>query len=111
MSNVNAPQQWVMTDGETIIVSVDCGGLLDSGELIDSVTGVTGSPSGLTISDVQKNTVTLTINNRTVLAGQAVQCKVTGGTANVLYTLEATIVTTSNPPQTRQGRCLLNVVA
>lgn len=109
MSNVIAPERWTKTTGETIIVSIDCGGLLDSGETIDSIASVSGSPSGLTISNSAKNASTLTINNRSVSAGQAVQCTVSGGTQSTLYTITATVVTTA--AQTRIGRCLLDVVA
>lgn len=111
MSDLNAPQTHHKAGGETRNPAIDFTGKLDSGETLTGTPSVTASPSGLTIANVKVNTTTLTINDASCTAGQAVQFTVAGGTAGVTYTITATCDSTSTPAQVAlEGRCTLKVV-
>lgn len=104
MSSLNtAPEQPVTAAGETNLHSVSFDGVLDSGELIASVTSVEEeTTSDLTITDKVVSTAALTINNVSVITGRAIQFKVVGQTvATGRYTLEMIVVTDSSPAQTK----------
>jgi hypothetical protein len=76
--------------GETRAVAVDYRGLLDDDELLSGSPSASGSPSGLTISSVAKNTTAITVDGSSVPVSQAVQFLVAGGTAGLTYTITVT---------------------
>lgn len=100
-------------------VSASFVGQLDSGELLtgtptvteytEDADGVLTTSSDLTISDIAVNTAALTINGKTVAVGQAVQFKVSGGTADTNYVLRITAATDATPAQTLILDCPLSV--
>lgn len=111
MSEVTAPQRHKITAGETRNIAIDCRGKLDSGETMTGTPIITISPSGPTLSNKAVNGSTITVNGASCTAGQALQCKVTGCTANTEYTISASCGTTSSPAQTIQVICLLDCVS
>ena len=94
------PQLPVVYSGETRNGACSFANLLDSDELLTGTPTVTPSPAGPTISNVAVNTSTLTIDGESVVAGKAVQCKVTGQSAATLYELTFTVSTDATPAQT-----------
>ena len=100
-----ASERPVAVAGETLLCSVSLAGILDSGELLASVTSVTEQTStDLTISNTSVNSAALTINNQTVIIGNAIQFKMIGQLlATGSYTLKIIVVTDSTPAQTRIG--------
>lgn len=98
-----APERPVAAVGETNLFSVSFAGVLDSGEsLTGTPTVAEQTSSDLTISNVSVNTVALTINDRTVAIGDAVQFKVIGQlAATMTYLLKITATTDSSPAQTK----------
>lgn len=81
---------------------------LDSGELLTGTPTATASPSGLTFASVAVNSTTRTLDDgTTVLAGQGVQFKVSGGTAGTKYKITVQAGTTSTPAQTLEQYCTL----
>ncbi|KKN79783.1 hypothetical protein LCGC14_0336380 [marine sediment metagenome] len=102
MSSLNtAPERPVYAEGEENLESVSFDGVLDSGELLASVTSVTELTStDLTISNEAVSTAALIINNVTVITGRAIQFKVVGQlVATGSYTLKLIVVTDSSPAQ------------
>ena len=97
------PQTPEAVVGETNLHSVSFDGVLDSGELIASVTSVTEeSTSDLTISNEAVNAAALIVNDVSVAIGKAIQFKVVGfAVANSPYTLKMIVVTDSTPAQTK----------
>jgi len=92
--------------GETRIVSISFAGKLDTSELLTGTpTIVEQTTTDLTITSVAVNTTALTINNRTVPIGEAVQGKVVGmlegGSGTGSYTLLVTAATDAG--QTLKG--------
>ena len=86
---------------EERLVSVSLAGKLDSGELLTGTpTIVEVTTSDLTLANKAVSTAQLTISGRTVAIGQAVQFKVSGGTAGTTYTIRITVTTDSTPAQT-----------
>jgi len=111
MSDLDAPQAHHKAAGETRNVPVDYRGKLDAGELLTGTPTVTASPTGLTIANVAVNTETLTINDASCVAGQAVQFTVAGGVAGVTYTITTKCDSTSTPAQVGlEVRCTLKVL-
>jgi hypothetical protein len=112
MSN-KAPQVNEKTVSEIRNCAVSFAGKLDSGELLAGTPSVidsaTPSPQTITISSVNINTEALTINGESVPAGEAVQFTVAGGTANTVYTLQASCGTDSSPAQALYGSLDLEV--
>lgn len=94
-----APEVHSKSAAEARLISVDCSGKLDSGELM---TGAVTVPavSGITIASEAVSTSTLPINGVSVIAGKAIQMLVSGGTAGTTYTIAATVATDSSPAQT-----------
>jgi hypothetical protein len=82
---------------------------LEPDELLTGTPTVTASPSGLTISNARVSEDELTINERAVAAGRAVQFRVSGGTAGTRYVITATCGTTSDPAQTLPLEAVLDV--
>lgn len=82
-------------------VAVSFVGKLDVGELLNGTpTVVEVGSTDLTITNVGINIVALTINDKAVIIGRAVQFKVTGGVAGVTYILRLTSTTDASPSQT-----------
>ena len=90
-------------------VSIDCKGELDEGE---ALTGAVTIPAvtGLTFSNAAVNTSTLTINGRSVPAGEALTFNVKGTTA-ATYTITAWANTTATPSQTVDAKIKLKIVS
>ncbi len=107
MSDLTAPELPVTAEGAEDLFSESFDGVLDSGELIASVTSVTEeTTSDLTISDISVSTVELTINKIAVAIGRAIQFKVIGQlVATKHYTLKMIVVTDSTPAQTKVRFC------
>lgn len=113
-----ALQTQVKTASEVRNVAVDYTQKLDGGELLTGTPtiatmlyGTTSTTTEITVASVTVSTTGLTINGSTVLTGQAVQCKVSAGTAGTRYDLKITCTSNSTPAQTFVDRCQLNVVA
>lgn len=107
MSDLTAPQRPQTAEGAEDLFSESFDGVLDSGELIASVTSVTEVTStDLTMSDEAVSTAELTINNIAVATGRAIQFKVVGQLlATKNYTLKMIVVTDSTPAQTKVRYC------
>ena len=101
----SAPQVHSITSDETRNISVDMSGLLDAGELLTGTPTVQCSDD-LMITNVQLNTGTVSINNRDVAAGKAVQFTVSSSVAGY-YGIEILVGTSS--AQTLEGQLNLSV--
>ena len=111
MSNI-APQRHTKCVSEAVNVKVDMRGLLDTGELLTGTpTVVEVTTTDLTLENKIINTTSLTINGDTVAAGQAVQFRISGGTAGSTYTIRITVGTDSSPAQTRMQKLKIKVIA
>lgn len=87
---------------EVVNLAIDCSEGLDSGE---SLTGtVTVTASGITVDNETVTSVSKVINGKTVDAGKAITCRVSGGTAGTRYEIKFSCATDSSPAQTRQIR-------
>lgn len=96
-----APQIPCVVDGETRNGKIDYTDVLDAGELLSGIPTLTEKiTSDLTFANQAVSTGELTILDNTVITGQAVQFKVTGSLADVLYTVEVSVATNSTPAQT-----------
>lgn len=92
-----AAQRYIKHAGETVNLAVDLRGLLDTGETCTGTpTIVEVTTSALTISAKVVNTAALTINGQTVAIGEAVTCRVAGGTAGVQYVIRVTVTTSAS---------------
>lgn len=102
-SKNTAPDRPTVAVGETNLFSVDFSGILDSGESLSGTpTVVEVTTSDLTIASESVSSSALTINGKSVTAGQAVQFKVSGqAIANSPYTIKITCGTDSTPVQTK----------
>lgn len=97
--------------GAAITPAVSFAKQLRSGEsLTGTPTVVEQTTAELTISNVAKNTATLTLEGESVTANQAVQFKVSGGTAGTQYTMLVTCGTDASPAQTLELLVTLEVV-
>ena len=77
---------------------------LDAGVLLSGTpTVVEQDTSDLAISNIKVNTSTIDIRGVSHLAGQAVQCLVSGAQAGKRYKLLVTASTNSTPPETIPG--------
>lgn len=84
--------------GATEVVSVDCLDFLDSGELFTGTPTITEqTTTDLTLSNKTVNIAALTINDRVVAIGKAIQFKVVGQVAGVTYLIFITCTTDSSP--------------
>lgn len=103
MARNTAPERPVSVVGNVEVCSVSVAGQLDSGELATGTpTVVEQTTSDLTITNVAVNTAALTISNKTVIVGNAIQFKVVDQVvANSPYTLKITFATDSTPAQTK----------
>lgn len=88
-------EQYVLSVGDTQTIGIDCRAKLTDGELL------TGTPtieeqttSDLTIAGKAVNSAAVTIKGNEVGIGQAVVCRVSGGTAaNSPYSIHVTVNT------------------
>ena len=106
MGKSTAPELPEAVVGEAGNFAVSFAGVLDSGELIASVTDVEeqyeGTVGDLAITNKVVSTAALVINDLTVAVGKAVQFSVSDqAVANAPYTLKITITTDSTPAQTK----------
>lgn len=108
--SVRAPQIHCKSVSEVRNVAFDFSGKLDDGELLTGTPTVTDETGDLTISNVKVNTEALTILGNTVAVGQAVQFRVSGGTAGASYDVAITVSTNATPAQTLRGVAPLNVI-
>ena len=99
--------------GEVRLFSVSFDNKLDSGESLSGTPTVAEvSTSDLTIANAAVNTAALTVNNKSVAIGKAVQFKASGWTvANSPYTIRITCGTDSTPAQTVKGDVVFDVEA
>lgn len=88
------------TATEERTIAVDFSDKLETSpdETLTGTPTVTATPSGLTFSSIAVNTVARTVCGTTAAIGKAVQCKVTGGTAGVMYTITVTVPSTTGTP-------------
>lgn len=110
--SITAPQIQVKAASEERNIAVSFAGRLDTGEVL------TGTPlvvevtsTDLTISNKAVSTASLTIDGDTVPTAEAVQFKVTGGTAGTSYKIKITADTDSSPAQKLIGIVKLKVIA
>ena len=105
-----APERFVAAVGETNLFAVSFAGLLDSGESLTGTPAVVEvTTSDLTIANIAAasnkgtvNTSTIIINGVDVVAGDAVQFKVSGQLlTHTPYTIMITAGTDSTPAQTK----------
>lgn len=87
MSNLAARQKFTKTPGEVRNVRLGLKDLLDSGELLTGTPTITVSPSGLTTASPLVNVGTITIDDVSYSAGQAITFTISGGTAGTVYEL------------------------
>lgn len=100
-----------ITTDEVRLVSVSFAGKLDTGETLTGTPTVTAEAgSGLTLASKVVNTGTITVNNRTCAAGEAIQFKVTATAGNAgEWDIDISCGTTAG--QTVFGRVTVEVVA
>ena len=88
------PEVREISAGATEVVSVDCVDFLDTGELFTGTLTITeDTTTDLTLSNKVVSTASLTISDRTVAIGKAIQFKVTGQVAGVTYLVFITCTT------------------
>jgi hypothetical protein len=108
----HAPQRNLKTASEVRNVAVSLASVLDSGELLTGTPTVTEvTTSALTFSNEGVSTGSLTINGVSVTTGEAVQFKVTGGTANTDYEIQIVCATDATPAQTLYSIIQLGVLS
>lgn len=101
MVRTPAPQVRTKTVSEVRLASVSFAARLDAGELLTGTVTVTEiTTSDLTFTNSSVSTTALTIIGQTVPIGEAVQFKITGGTAGVKYVISINVATDSTPAQT-----------
>lgn len=82
---------------------VDFQGKLSAGELLTGTPTVTCVPTGLTFSSIVVNTAAVVVNGITAAIGEAVQFRISGGTAGTRYTLVIGCGTNATPAQTLEA--------
>lgn len=109
--SMKAPQIVQKSSGATITPAVSFAKQLRSGELLTGTpTVVEQTTSALTLDNKAKNTATLTLEGESVIANQAVQFRVAGGTAGNTYSILVTCGTDATPAQTLEILVRLEVV-
>lgn len=106
-----APQRQIKTASEVRNVAVSFAEVLDSGELLTGTPTILEVTTTLTLGNKAVSTGSLTINGNTVIAGEALQFNVAGGSANVDYNIQMACATDSTPAQTVYGLITIGVVA
>lgn len=110
MSNVYILEK--RTD-EVIWYDIDCTNILNTGEIITSITSITSDQTGLTFSGPAINPAPVTFPDGvtaptgTVISVQIAAGTVPSGSTNQLYTIRPLFVT--NQGNTREATVLLNV--
>lgn len=107
MNDLSAKHVRRKTPTEVRNVSVSFKGKLDSGETLSGSPSVSVSPSGPTLGTPAKNSGTITVDDESCAANEAVQFTVSGGTASTTYTL--TVQCGTSASQTVQVLCKLKV--
>lgn len=98
---------------EIIWYDIDCTNLLDTTEIINTITSVTSDQLGLTLLAPAVNPIPVTFpDGVTALAGKVISVQIGGGVielpqVNQLYTIRALFVTSDS--NTREATVLLNV--
>ena len=111
MNVKRAPQRQIKTASEVRNVSISFADVLDSGELLTGTPTVTEiTTSDLTFASETVNTGALTVNGLSVTAGQAIQFRVSGGSANVDYNVQLIAGTDATPAQTLYATLTLGCV-
>lgn len=82
---------------------------LYTGESLTGTPTVTSTPTGLTISNAQKNSTSVVINGQIVAANKAVLFSVAGGTSGTQYEITVSCGTDGTPAQTLVVECPLLV--
>ena len=104
------PTRWTKGAGETRNIAVDFRGKLRGSEkLTGTPTIVEVTTSALTLTNKAVNVAALTILGETVGIGQALQVRVSGGTAGTDYSIKLTCATDSSPAQTVEDTITLGV--
>ena len=86
--------------GSTVLMAVEYTQALDAGELLTGTPTITEvTTTDLTITNKLVNSTTLVVNDISCIAGQAVQCLVTGAVAGTTYMIKIEVSTTSTPTQ------------
>lgn len=82
------------------IISVNCNGVLDVGELINTINSITEiNTTDLIFSNESINNKILVIENKNTSIGEAIQFLVSGGVLYKTYWIELSFTTNSTPPQ------------
>lgn len=97
------------TTNEIRNVAVNFTELLDSGEKLTGTPSVSVSPSGITVSNVARNSTTATILGESVPANQAITFTASGGTSGTQYTLTVQVDTDASNAQTLEGKVRIRV--
>jgi formylmethanofuran dehydrogenase subunit A len=102
MSDI-AAERYVVTDSETVNVTVSYKGKLSAGELLTGTPTVTEeTTSDLTITNKAVNTAEYTFKDGTVVAiGQGVQFSFSGQQAGETYNIDTLCSTDATPAQVR----------
>lgn len=113
MGQSTAPQKPYAVVGDVSNLAYSFASQLDSGELLTGTPAVVEqTTSDLAFANIAVNSAELTINDKTVAIGMAVQCKVSGQlVANTPYTLKVTVTTDATPAQTKVRYCEFRVEA
>ena len=97
-----APQRHKVTVGESPNIAIDCQGILETSELISTLTSILEvTTTDLTIDNKAISTAALTINGVTVAIGKALTCRVAGALAGKQYHIQCKFVTNTTPAATR----------
>ena len=108
---MECPQIVRKSAGATVTPAVSFAKQMRSGELLAGTpTVVEQTTAVLTIDNKAKNTATLTLEGESVVANQAVQFRVAGGTAGNTYSILVTCATDATPAQTLEVLVKLEVV-
>lgn len=98
---ITLPQMPVISVADVEVFAIDYTDVLDAAELLTGTPTVTEvTTTDLTISNVAINTAALTILDKSVSIGKAVQFKIINQKVNTTYTLLVTVGTTSTPART-----------
>jgi len=107
-----APQIHTKTVSEERNIAFAFDDVVDSGELLTGTpTIVEVTTTDLTITNKVVSTAELTIDGIATPTGEAVQCHITGGTADTTYEILITVSTDSTPAQELNGKFVLKVIA
>lgn len=107
---VELKQRGLLSASDVEVVSIDYQDWLDSSEVLTGTpTVVEPTTSGLAIASISINASALTILDRSVSTGQAVQFKVSGQSANTEYRVRVTAATNATVARTKVVDYLFSV--